>query len=289
MSTLTSSSYQSTRHPHHHQQQQQSQSRFVTRESRFIPRNGHHHLLSESSSSSSGPGTRQHYSQCNLHSTENDQLNRHVTCDTSTTAAAAAANQCLKCSNGIIARTHLTRYPMPDVSCDLNTHTNNNSHVNSHLHSTSVLPHSSSTVNHSHCHHHSNSSQSGHNHISSSPTGPLSYPSFYTFKKKTPKRYFNLGLFCCCAAGFVFTLGLILMVWGSSPHEPNAIWISGIVFLFTGGFLFFLGISSIGLYLSREDGRKKKDEIERTRARQYAASLSSVRSLTRSSDIYLID
>lgn len=109
------------------------------------------------------------------------------------------------------------------------------------------------------------------------------------FTSKTPKRYFNLGLFCCCTAGFVFTFGLILMVWGSSPHEPNAIWIAGIVFLFAGGLLFFMGIGSIGLYLSKEDKRKKKEELERARARQYAASLTSARSLTRSSDVYLIE
>ena len=79
------------------------------------------------------------------------------------------------------------------------------------------------------------------------------------------------------------------MVWGSSPHEPNAIWIAGIVFLFTGGLLFFMGIGSIGLYLSKEDKRKKREELERARARQYAASLTSARSLTRSSDVYLIE
>ena len=110
-------------------------------------------------------------------------------------------------------------------------------------------------------------------------------------ERKTPKRYFNLGLFCCCASGFVFTAGLVLMVWGSSPHEPNAIWIAGIVFLFAGGFLFFMGIGSIGLYLSKEDKRKKRAEQEQTRARQssYAASLSSARPPTRASDSYLID
>jgi len=124
-----------------------------------------------------------------------------------------------------------------------------------------------------------NSSSSPHYHH-------LTHPHF---TKKTPKRYFNLGLFCCCTAGFVFTFGLVLMVWGSSPHEPNAIWIAGIVFLFTGGFLFFLGIGSIGLYLSKEDKRKKKEEMERTRARQYAASLASARSFARTSDVYLID
>ena len=76
------------------------------------------------------------------------------------------------------------------------------------------------------------------------------------------------------------------MVWGSSPHEPDAIWICGIVFLFLGGLLFFLGISSIGVYLSKEDKRKRK--IERLRTRQYAASITSARSL-RSNDPYLIE
>ena len=74
------------------------------------------------------------------------------------------------------------------------------------------------------------------------------------------------------------------MVWGSSPHEPDAIWITGIVFLFFGGFLFFIGISSIGIYLSKEDKRKR--EIERTRTRYYTASITSGRSL-RSYDPYL--
>ena len=115
--------------------------------------------------------------------------------------------------------------------------------------------------------------------------------SYYTgcnsyLNRKTPKRYFNLGLFCCCLAGFVFILGLFLMVWGSSPFEPDAIYIAGIFFLFLGGFLFFLGIGSIGIYLAKEDERKR--EIERIRTRNYAASITSARSL-RSSDLYLID
>ena len=133
----------------------------------------------------------------------------------------------------------------------------------------------------SHQHHHSSHHHQHHH--------QPHYPSHPCFTKKTPKRYFNLGLFCCCTAGFVFTFGLILMVWGSSPHEANAIWIAGIVFLFTGGALFFMGIGSIGLYLSREDRRKRKEELERGRARQYAASLASARSFARSSDVYLID
>ena len=76
------------------------------------------------------------------------------------------------------------------------------------------------------------------------------------------------------------------MVYGSSPYEPNAIWIAGIFFLFMGGFLFFLGIGSIGIYLAKEDERKR--EIERIRTRNYAASITSARSL-RSSDLCLID
>jgi len=116
------------------------------------------------------------------------------------------------------------------------------------------------------------------------------YSNYTTYSnspnQKTPKRYFNLGLLCCCISGFTFIIGLIFMVWGSSPHEPDAIWITGIVFLFIGGFLFFIGISSIGLYLSKED--KKKREIERERTRYYASSICTARSL-RSSDPYFIE
>lgn len=120
--------------------------------------------------------------------------------------------------------------------------------------------------------------------------------SYYTgcnsyLNRKTPKRYFNLGLFCCCLAGFVFIFGLFLMVWGSSPFEADAIWLAGIVFLFLGGFLFFLGIGSIGIYLAKEDERKKEIERIRTRNSYYAASIASGRSVRslRSSDLYLID
>lgn len=105
--------------------------------------------------------------------------------------------------------------------------------------------------------------------------------------KETPRRYFNLGLIGCCLAGFVFMLGLFLMVWGSSPFEPEAIWISGIFFLFLGGFMFFIGIGSIGLYLTREDARKR--EIEQMRSHHYAASIISARSLKSRANIYLID
>lgn len=131
-------------------------------------------------------------------------------------------------------------------------------------------------------HHYMNGSSYHHNHHNHHSSTSLHHHSpthlHPCFTERTPKRYFNLGLFCCCTAGFVFTFGLILMVWGSSPHEANAIWIAGIVFLFLGGFLFFMGIGSIGLYLNREDKRKKKEEIRKDRARQYAASLASVRS-----------
>lgn len=164
---------------------------------------------------------------------------------------------------------HPIRHPLllASSSHQLLVHPNNNSPIMSTLTSSSYQSGYGYGPNHHH-HHHTHG---------------------VYFTNKTPKRYFNLGLFCCCTAGFVFTFGLVLMVWGSSPHEPNAIWIAGIVFLFTGGFLFFMGIGSIGLYLNREDRRKKREEIERARARQYAASLTSARSLTRSSDVYLID
>lgn len=109
---------------------------------------------------------------------------------------------------------------------------------------------------------------------------------FTLYAHKTPRRYFNLGLFCCCIAGCVFIIGLVLMVWGSSPYEPDAIWITGIVLLFAGGILFFLGINSIGMYLAKEDRRKR--DLERARTRHYAASISSARSM-RSSEIYLIE
>ena len=114
----------------------------------------------------------------------------------------------------------------------------------------------------------------------------MSYYSVRNLEEKTPKRYFTLGVLCCCISGFVFFAGIILMVWGSSPHEPEAIWIAGIVFLLFGGVLFFMGVSSIGIYLSKEDKRKR--DLERARTRYYASSISSGRSL-RSSDVYLID
>ncbi|XP_054167983.1 uncharacterized protein LOC128965338 [Oppia nitens] len=114
---------------------------------------------------------------------------------------------------------------------------------------------------------------------------PYYYGSHH-LEEKTPKRYFTLGVLCCCISGFVFFIGIILMVFGSSPAHPEAIWITGIVFLLSGGLLFFLGISSIGLYLSKEDKRKR--DLEMARTRHYASSIASARSI-RSSDIYLID
>lgn len=126
-----------------------------------------------------------------------------------------------------------------------------------------------------------------HQHVYNDPlTSYLPMDPFSLYNQRTPRRYFSLGCISCTIAGFVFVIGLVLMVWGSSPHEPDAIWITGIVFLFLGGFLFFLGINSIGIYLSREDRRKR--ELERARTRHYAASISSARSI-RSSDIYLIE
>ncbi|CAG2166158.1 unnamed protein product [Oppiella nova] len=97
----------------------------------------------------------------------------------------------------------------------------------------------------------------------------------HNLEQKTPKRYFTLGVLCCCISGFVFFIGIILMVFGSSPAHPEAIWITGIVFLLTGGLLFFLGVSSIGLYLSKEDKRKRDLELARTR--HYASSDIRVR------------
>ncbi|XP_076316573.1 uncharacterized protein LOC143228945 [Tachypleus tridentatus] len=98
--------------------------------------------------------------------------------------------------------------------------------------------------------------------------------------RPTPKRYFNLGVLSCTIGGLIFSVAIILIIIGSSPHKPEAIWITGIVLLLFGGLLFFLGIGSVGVYLSKEDRRKK--EQEKLAARQYAASLQV------SSDIMLI-
>lgn len=100
---------------------------------------------------------------------------------------------------------------------------------------------------------------------------------YYYQKPKTPKRWFNLGVLSCTIGGLVFTVGIILVVLGSSIYEPEALWIAGIVFLLAGGLLFFMGIGSIGLYQSREDRRKK--ELQRAAARQYVASVRGGSSL----------
>lgn len=68
----------------------------------------------------------------------------------------------------------------------------------------------------------------------------------------------------------MFSAGIILVVLGSSPQEPEALWIAGIVFLLVGGLLFFLGIGSIGVYLAKEDQRKR--ESARVRTRHYTSS-----------------
>lgn len=69
----------------------------------------------------------------------------------------------------------------------------------------------------------------------------------------------------------MFTVCIILVVLGSSPYEPEALWISGIVLLLLFGLLFFMGIGSIELYQSRED--KQKKELQRAAATQYVASV----------------
>lgn len=88
---------------------------------------------------------------------------------------------------------------------------------------------------------------------------------------RTPKRYFDLGVVSCSVGGLIFSIGVILVVIGSSPQEAEALWIAGIVLLLIGGLLFFLGIGSIGVYLAMEDKRRKT--ASRNADRQYAASL----------------
>ncbi|CAN8001614.1 unnamed protein product, partial [Ixodes pacificus] len=113
-----------------------------------------------------------------------------------------------------------------------------------------------------------------------SATMSTSTYAYYQEEPRTPKRYFNLGVLSCCIGGLVFSAGIILVVLGSSPQEPEALWIAGIVLLLAGGLLFFLGIGSIGLYLAKEDRRKR--EAARTRTRNYTSSL-------RSSDVVLVE
>jgi len=115
-----------------------------------------------------------------------------------------------------------------------------------------------------------------------------SYAYYDTFKE-TPRRYFNLGVLCCCIAGFVFFIGIILMVFGSSPSIPEYVWIVGIVLLLLGGLLFVMGVTSIGLYYSREDKRKSEMEFISTDA--YLSSAASARSVQSNNinNIYLIE
>ncbi|OTF71802.1 hypothetical protein BLA29_004323 [Euroglyphus maynei] len=74
------------------------------------------------------------------------------------------------------------------------------------------------------------------------------------------------------------------MVFGSSPSIPEAIWITGIVFLLIGGLLFVMGVSSIGLYFSRED----KQFTTAATAAAVAAN-SSLSSSHHSNNVYLIE
>lgn len=79
---------------------------------------------------------------------------------------------------------------------------------------------------------------------------------------------------------------LAVQVFGSSPSIPEAIWITGIVFLLFGGVLFIMGVTSIGLYYSRED--RRKSEIEFINADNYVSSAASARSV-HSHNLYLIE
>lgn len=78
-------------------------------------------------------------------------------------------------------------------------------------------------------------------------------------------------------------------VFGSSSTVPEYIWIVGIVLLLLGGLLFVMGVTSIGLYYSRED--KRKSEIEFINTEAYASSAASARSVqsTNINNIYLIE
>lgn len=94
----------------------------------------------------------------------------------------------------------------------------------------------------------------------------------------TPRRYFTLGLISCSLGGLIFSIGIILVVLGSSPDEAEALWICGIVFLLLGAGMFFFGISSIGIYLAKEDQRRRDEE--RAATRQYAESLRASSQIT---------
>lgn len=78
-------------------------------------------------------------------------------------------------------------------------------------------------------------------------------------------------------------------VFGSSANVAEYIWIVGIVLLLLGGLLFVMGVTSIGLYYSRED--KRKSEIEFINTEAYASSAASARSVqsTNINNIYLIE
>ncbi|XP_017465459.1 PREDICTED: CAS1 domain-containing protein 1-like [Rhagoletis zephyria] len=82
---------------------------------------------------------------------------------------------------------------------------------------------------------------------------------------------------------------LLFLVFGSSANVAEYIWIVGIVLLLLGGLLFVMGVTSIGLYYSRED--KRKSEIEFINTEAYASSAASARSVqsTNINNIYLIE
>ncbi|XP_075589208.1 uncharacterized protein LOC124496730 [Dermatophagoides farinae] len=117
-------------------------------------------------------------------------------------------------------------------------------------------------------------------------TGSYVYNDNYV---ETPRRYFTLGILCCCIAGFIFFIGIILMVFGSSPSIPEAIWITGIVFLLIGGLLFVLGVSSIGLYFSREDKQFTTAAAAAVAANSAIGSSSSSHRSIHSNNVYLIE
>jgi len=152
--------------------------------------------------------------------------------------------------------------------------------------------HSPTTSTSSAHHHHMNNQHNSHNnqYLPYTYGHPNMDSVIMAANQKAPRRYFTLGVICCCLAGIVFFIGILLMVWGSSPHEPDAIWFDGIALLLAGGLLFFMGIASIGLYMKKEERHKK--ELDRARTCYYTASLAtsgrhSVRN--NASDIYLID
>lgn len=65
--------------------------------------------------------------------------------------------------------------------------------------------------NHHHHHHHHSHHHNNHHHP---PPATMSSalnlgPEYY---EETPRRYFTLGVLCCCISGFVFFIGIIFMV-----------------------------------------------------------------------------